>query len=304
MPRAARTVLRLSAASTAWHAGSWRRSRRLSLSTVVGAIGIMLVGCTAPSAPGLPEGARGLPDGVTVEFVQLRSDVAARQAQVQVRNGGEDPLEISTVTVSDPRFEGVAERVIPGRASTVAPGSTVDIRIQLPPMNCDAADGAMTVVLGAREAALSDPLDVIGPLHERECLAQRVMDAAGLTFSSFEPSPPGEAAVLVLSVDPTGEGSAEVAGIQTTNLLTFEASATDTYPLGLEITPDSEPVEIALPLVPMRCDAHAVQEDKRGTVFTLEVALDDVPGEIELATPEDMRGRILTWIGDWCGFGG
>jgi len=39
-------------------------------------------------------------------------------------------------------------------------------------------------------------------------------------------------------------------------------------------------------------------------VFTLVVALDDVPGEIELATPEDMRGRILTWIGDWCGFGG
>ncbi len=223
---------------------------------------------------------------------------------MHVSNGGDEPFEITTVAVSDPRFDGVAERAVPGRASTVAPGSTVDIRIQLPAMDCAAAEGAMTVALGTVEVPLPDPLDVIGPLHERECLAQRVMDAAALAFSSFEPSMPGEPATLVLSVDPTGDGSAEIVGIQTTNLLTFDALAADTYPLGLEITPDSEAVEVALPLVPLRCDPHAVQEDKRGTVFTLEIALDGVPGEIELAAGEDMRGRILTWVADWCGFGG
>jgi hypothetical protein len=55
--------------------------------------------------------------------------------------------------------------------------------------------------------------------------------------------------------------------------------------------------------VPLRCDPHAVQEDKRGTIFTLEVELDGVPGEIELAASEDMRGSILTWVSNWCGFG-
>ncbi|MET0812122.1 MAG: hypothetical protein ABWY03_03655 [Microbacterium sp.] len=280
-----------------------RRAGRTSL--IVG-IAALLAGCA-----GGPVGNGPPPEGVTVEFVQLRSDVAARQAQVQVRNGTDQPIEVDAVHVMDPRFDGDAVRALEGRTSTVAPGGTTDIRIQLPGVACDVDEGSMTVLLeldGATvEAPLPDPLDVIGPLHERECLAQKVMDAAALSFSSFEPSPAGEPAALVLSVEPTGEGAAEIVGIQTTNLLTFGTAAgatADTYPLGLEVDPASESVEVALPLVPLRCDPHAVQEDKRGTIFTLEVALDGVPGEIELAAPEDMRGSILTWVADWCGFGG
>lgn len=266
---------------------------------VTAAVGV-LAGC----APVAPEA--DLPEGVTVEFVQLRSDVAARQAQVQVRNDGDEPLDISEVEVADPRFDGVAQRAIAGRTSTVAPGAAVNIRIQLPPMRCDTTEGAMTVSLGGADAPLPDPLDVIGPLHERECLTARVTDAAAVSFTSFEPSSPGLPATLVLSVEPTGEDSAAIVGVQTTNLLTFGTTpgdTADTFPLGLDITADSESAEVALPLVPLRCDPHAVQEDKRGTVFTLEIALDGVPGEIELAAPEDMRGRILTWVGQWCGFG-
>ncbi|GAA1923284.1 hypothetical protein GCM10009775_14620 [Microbacterium aoyamense] len=279
--------------------------RALRGSTVVGVVAI-LAGCAvAPVGNGPP------PDGVTVEFVQLRSDVAARQAQVQVRNDTDEAIEIGAVHVADARFEGDAMRVIEGRTTSVAPGGTTDIRIQLPPMNCDVTEGSMSVLLElddhAVEAPLPDALDVIAPLHERECLAAQVRDAASLAFTSFEPSPAGEPATLVLSVEPTGEGSAEVIGIQTTNLLTFAAAAgmtADTYPLELEITPTSDAIGIALPLVPLRCDPHAVQEDKRGTVFTLEVALDGVPGEIELAASEEMRGQMLTWVADWCGFGG
>ncbi len=282
------------------------RVRVLSLSAGAVAVATALAGCAAgPVGDGAP------PDGVTVEFVQLRSDVAARQAQVQVRNGTDEAIAVGAVRVEDQRFDGDATRAIEGRTSTVAAGGTTDIRIQLPPMDCDGTDGAMTVLLELDgetvEAPLPDPLDVIGPLHERECLASKVMDAASLSFASFEPSPAGEPATLVLSVEPTGEAAADVVGIQTTNLLTFEAAAgtiADTYRLDLEIAPTSEPTEIELPLVPLRCDPHAVQEDKRGTVFTLEIALDGVPGEIELAAPEDMRGQILTWVGDWCGFGG
>ena len=54
---------------------------------------------------------------------------------------------------------------------------------------------------------------------------------------------------------------------------------------------DTDPLAVHLPLVPLRCDPHAVQEDKRGTVFTLEVEVDGEPGEIELAASEDMRGQ-------------
>ena len=46
-----------------------------------------------------------------------------------------------------------------------------------------------------------------------------------------------------------------------------------------------------------------MQEDKRGTIFDLEVEIDGEPGEIELAASEELRGRMLTWVADWCGFG-
>lgn len=276
------------------------------------AIAAALAGCAIDRGDPAPP---PLPEGVTVQLVQLRSDVAARQAQVQVRNDTDEAVEIGAVTVADPRFSGVAERVAGGRSSTIPPGSTVDIRVQLPPMECATEDGSMTVQLGypangdaARvEAPLPDPLDVIGPLHARECLAERLSDAAALSLSGFTPSPPGVPADLELTIDPTGDAAAVFGGIQTTNLLTFgqEAGQTDdTFPISIEVHEgDSGATVVHLPLVPVRCDAHAVQEDKRGTIFDIDVELDGEPGEIELAASEDLRGRILTWVADWCGFG-
>lgn len=54
--------------------------------------------------------------------------------------------------------------------------------------------------------------------------------------------------------------------------------------------------------MPQRCDPHVVQEDKRGTIFTLEVA-EPREGTIELAMPVELKARVLTWVADWCGFG-
>lgn len=280
----------------------------------IAALAGLLIGALTLSGCAGPGDAPPLPEGITAEFVQLRSDVADRQAQVRVHNATDAPIEIDDVTVSDPRFAEIATRANPGRVSTVGPGATVDLRIQLPAVQCDVAEGSATVQLGipslgeAVEGPLPDPLDVIGPLHERECRAEGVADAATLALSSFEPSSPGEPAMLTLSIVPTGRASMEIVGIQTTNLLTFDAgpgATADTYPIGVVVEAGigAEPVSLELPLVPLRCDPHAVQEDKRGTIFTLEV---DVPGDsgtIELAASEDMRGRILGWVADWCGFG-
>ena len=107
---------------------------------------------------------------------------------------------------------------------------------------------------------------------------------------------------------PTGEAAADVIGIQTTNLLTFgdaPGDTADTFPIDVAIGAGatSTPTSVHLPLVPLRCDPHAVREDKRGTIFTLEVRVGGELGEIELAASEDMRGSILTWVSNWCGFG-
>ncbi|GAA5196087.1 hypothetical protein [Microbacterium jejuense] len=271
-----------------------------------------LSGCAAGSPP---TPAPTLPSGVTVELQQLRSDVSSRQAEVHVVNGSDAALTVGEVRVEDPRFERPSARVIADRVSTVPAGGAVDIRVQLAAVDCDAPDdGDARVVLeivrdaGTVEAAASapDPVGFLAPLHARECLEEQLADAAGLAFTGFTASAPGDPASLELTVTPTGSAAAAITGIERTNLLDFAApDDDDLYPLDVAVAADeTSPVVVAVPIIPFRCDPHAVQEDKRGTIFDVQISLDGKPGEIELFVGEELRGRILTWVGQWCGFGG
>lgn len=296
--------------------------RRVRTAAIVAAA--LLALALSACAPGgeVPDGeapapSTALPDGVTVELQQGRSDVAARQAQVVVRNGTDATLVVGPVEVEDPRFAAPIVRV-EERESTIGPGRTVGIRVQLPDVACgqDASeDAGSTVTLdytlgdasGRASTGIEDPIGFIEPLHVRDCRAAAVAEAAHVSFTDFDPSPPGEPAALMLGIAPTGRSAVLISGIQTTNLITFEDggdTAPETLPIGLEVREgDTGLTEVSLPIVPIRCDPHAVQEDKRGTIFDLEVEVDGEPGEIELAASEDLRGQILTWVADWCGFG-
>lgn len=292
-----------------------QRRGRVAVAVTIAATLAGLAAC-APAAGPAPSAGEELPAGVTVELQQLRSDVAARQAQVVVTNDTDETLVIGSLSLDDPRFAGAVSRVAE-RDSTISAGRSVGIRVQLPPVACDDASDAAdpTIELdytlgdtgGHASVPIEDPLGFVPPLHERECRVVLLSAAADVAFTGFEPSPAGEPAVLELTVTPTGEGGAGIRSIQTTNLLTFAATGGDTadaHAIDVELEPgEVEPVVVDLPLVPLRCDPHAVQEDKRGTIFDLEVEIGGEPGEIELAASEDMRGRMLTWVADWCGFG-
>lgn len=149
----------------------------------------------------------------------------------------------------------------------------------------------------------ADPLGFLAPLHARECLAADVADAAVLTFTGFAPAPAGEAATLRLAVEPAG-GDAVIAAVQPTVLLDFATEGGPAFLLDLAITVDTAATVVELPIVPARCDPHVVQEDKRGTIFDVDVAVGTESGTIELFVGEDLRGSILSWVAEWCGFGG
>lgn len=298
--------------------GGIRRGRGCGIAALA-AVALLLPGCVGSGAPAPATTAQetadpsALPADVVVEFVQQRSDVAAREAQVRFRNGGADELVVGALEVNDPRFAAPATRVV-DRTSVVRPGGAVDVRIQLPAMECSADHvGTSTLAMrierdGETEVAMAEmlePIPFLADLHRRDCLVEALTEVATLSFTDFVPSAPGEPAELVLEIVPTGEGAGSVIGIRTTNLLTFGPGVTDdTFALDIEFgAGTTDPIAVRLPLVPLRCDAHAVQEDKRGTIFTTPIALDDQTGEIELAAPPEMRGRILAWVADWCGFG-
>lgn len=270
-----------------------------------------LTGCAPYGPPPLEPTA--LPSGVTASFEQLRSDVATRQAEVRIRNDSTHRLRVESVTVDDPRFDGVAERVL-DHTSTVAAGATADIRVQLPPMACPAPEGAVSTatiaytldgVAGVATAQLTDTLSFLPPLHERECRAAALATAAEVAFTAFTAADAGAPGVLEITVTPTGAGTAELTGIYGTNLLrpVLPGESDGVWPLGVAVHEgDTEPIVVRLPIEPTRCDAHAVMEDKRGTVFRLEAVLGGEPGQVELAADDALRGRLLAWVAHWCGY--
>lgn len=277
--------------------------RRAASAVVAASLIGALLGCsaTAPADASLPE-------GVAVTLVQLRGDVAARQAQVQIRNGSEEPLRIGAVRLHDPRFDGAAERVV-ARKSAVPAGGAVDVRVQLPAMDCtapDDGDSTVTLELDASEVTtpIPDPLGFLPALHARECLAVRLAEVATIGIASFTPAPAGEVGSLTLAITPTGAGSARLGEVDSTPLLMYAPGAPAApFALGVDIGPRSPATTVEIPLVPQRCDPHVVQEDKRGTIFTIDVVVGETSGEIDLAAPPDMKARMLTWVADWCGFG-
>lgn len=280
----------------------------------------MLAGCAADAPAPVPTAADGaLPQGITVAVTQLRSDVAERQAQVQIRNGTDGTIRIGAVRLDDPRFAGSATRVIE-RTSTVAAGATLNVRVQLPDAACGSDSDASatnaprsTVTVdyeidgraGTASAPAAEVFPFLDALHARDCAAARVAETADVGFGAFTPSAAGQPAELDLSVVPRSEeGALEVSGIRETNLLSFIGVDAGLLALDIDFAGDARPAAtVTLPLVPARCDPHAVQEDKRGTVFTLDVTVDGTPGQVTLAAPPDLKARLLTWVTAWCGYG-
>jgi len=158
----------------------------------------------------------------------------------------------------------------------------------------------------ARAAAVAAPVDelfpFLQPLHDADCLRERIADAATLAIAGFTASAAGEPAELLLELTGTGPdaGAVTLAGVRDTNLLDVDDGALGRI---LPVRAEAGTRRLAVPLVPARCDPHAVQEDKRGTVFAVDVELDGEPGSFDLAAEPDLRARMLSWVADWCGYG-
>ena len=294
-----------------WQTGRLNTARAAALTTGL-FLAAATAGCAAGTTPLPSPGPTDQPPGVTVAITQQRSDVAARQAEVQIHNGAGSSLLVSEVALNDPRFDGPATRVV-DRTSTLAPDATVNIRVQLPEVVCGGGDDAASTVtfayeLDGRAGSASAPASELFPfltdLHRRDCVAQAVDAAASVTFGDFAPAAAGAPGSLDLTIAPTSGRGPEVVlvGIRETNLLTFTGLADGALPLGIDIGAAAPATRtIPLPLVPARCDPHAVQEDKRGTVFAVDVTVDGEPGQFLLAASPDLRGRLLTWVTQWCG---
>ncbi|WP_404429424.1 hypothetical protein LG299_09110 [Microbacterium lacus] len=263
-----------------------------------------LTACVAAA----PEPA-ALPPGVEVELFQLRSDVADRSAQMRVINGSDEDVIVESLRFDDDWFDGEAVRE---RTSTIPAGRTVDLRFTLPESACDeepTADERTSSVIFELEGGdvvtlpVTDTLGFTTLMHEKECLRHDLAQVATLAWTSFTASESAQPAALELTVTPTGgDGIAELVEVQTTNLLQFDTVPAP-FPLVQQVAGTDAATTVSLPILPLRCDPHAVMEDKRGTVFNVAVKAGGLQGVVEVAASEEMRGAILRWVSDWCDFG-
>jgi hypothetical protein len=112
-------------------------------------------------------------------------------------------------------------------------------------------------------------------------------------------------AFVDLSVTPAGgSGSFTIRSVDDTVLFGLHdpasATAVDSLPLDFTISGDEEPVELTIPLVPARCDAHAVAEDKRGTLLPLRVEIGDESGIRYFALSDDRKGELYSYLDEAC----
>lgn len=261
------------------------------------ALAVSLAGCVA-APPALPE-------GITVTVMQQRSDVAERMAELRLHNGSDAEVSFTAARLDDSRF---ASEVVIGREVQLTPGTTSDLRFALPAPRCGGDEVRRTLTLTQVDgtelvADLSSADDFTIGLHERECLLVDIERTASLAWTGFTASPPGEPAHALLTATPTGAGEPVVlVELRATNLVRFAPKDGERWRLDLTLDDRSVPTSIEVPLVPQRCDPHVVQEDKRGTIFTIDVTQPRA-GTVEVPMPPELKAQVLTWVATWCRFG-
>lgn len=276
---------------------------------LVVALVLAMAGC-APGADTIQDP----PDGITISVYQPRPDIPKNRIAIEVHNDGDEPITITAATLESNYF---AEGFVwgPGRTATIAPGYAVDLRVDIPAVaSCDAvtADNAVSFdwtvgdTSGSSVVTPDDGFHMLDRLHDEGCLVENVdaiahLTAVSLTAPAVQPAP----AELLISVEPTGaSGTVTVETISSTTLLNPagpDGIGVNQLPLGIELSADG-PDEIRVPIVPNRCDPHALAEDKIGTRMPLYVTFaDGTEGRYVLAASDELRGQMYAFFSAFCG---
>jgi hypothetical protein len=285
-----------------------------------------LAGCSADG--GVVTTPTPSPGPISVEVHQNRTDVAARQLQVAVTNHSSATLVVQELILRSDQF--VAPAQWPKDRTTIAPGVTADLPVPLAATRCDGGSPLPQIDLlfrlgdGAEQRVTLEATDRLGqlaPLRDADCLlvsVSEIVDIASSTAPTIITTPTGiQTARLDLTLTPTGtststDGTVTISGVRSTTLLTVtpwdpgildgadDASATTSTGLPLTVGRTEAPRVLSLEVRPARCDAHAIAEDKRGTIIPLEVTVGGASGEISVATSDAVREELYAFVRAAC----
>jgi hypothetical protein len=261
---------------------------------------------------------------VSAEVYRTRIDGARNSIQLVVHNRSDSPLTFSSARLSSPWLSSELERY---RQVTVPPRSQRDLPMILsapacpsdrePPTPAEPPEAVLVVPLadGSSESLRVPTTDRIGQWTEwlvTACFAERVGRLVELSMRSA----PGETNVVVIdllarsipSSDPAPTVRLEsVSGTVLLGAVDASGDPVESIPLGVDMRSHSnaELKAVArLTFRPNRCDAHALADDKQGTLFRVSASIDGSPGALTVIADSATKDEIYAAIARICPDGG
>jgi hypothetical protein len=302
--------------------------RRAALAARVAALlviaSVVLSGCS-PAAPDSTD-SLALPGPVTVadvtvtaEVYRSRMDPARGGIQLSVRNDGAVPLTIVGARLESPALQ---QPIVRERTTVIGPGLTRDLALTLTAAACPAGEPeppqAVLIVqlVDGSTAELAMPtVDRIGQWAEwvaAECVAAAVAERVAISVRHDPARDDGALIGLLLDIVPRAggvdaEGDAEVELLSLSDTVLFglvqadDGARVTSAPLPPGAAGGSAAVSIPLLLTPARCDAHAIADDKQGTLFRVAVRVDGQPGVVTVVADDATKAALYDAYTRACG---
>lgn len=271
---------------------------------------------TATNTDAVGTGEGVLPSALTASLSQPRLDVAAGLVRARITNGSGAGFTVREMRLESTGFASPMTSELTG--IVIGPGRVVDLPVKLGEAVCSGEGIAHEVHLdyeqdgevGSVVVPAVDDGGRIADLHAAECFVADTEDVAVLSLEG--PLQEREldgvlVADLRIEVAPQGgPGALDLVRVRNTTLLQHvDPTAGDRQPdgAGLEVAVagEEESQDILITLVPARCDAHAVAEDKQGTRFRVDVELDGSAGIVTVAAPPDLMAALYDFVQRSCG---
>jgi hypothetical protein len=287
-----------------------RTFRIATVAILTGFVAIVVSGCQATKSSVEP------PQGVKVSIFQPRSDIAMNRIAIKFQNDSAEPLTITATSLTSNLFANEFFWKA-SRAATVSPGFAIDLRVVIPPVDsCDESKTATEVrfdwsvgkVSGTSVVIPDDTFSILDSLHDNGCFISAMNAVGAITAVSLTPPSQKLApATLLLSIAPTGEEETmTINSVGSTTLLSpADSNGIGTAQLDLDVVISAKgPFKITVPIVPNRCDAHGIAEDKIGTRIPLQVTLaNGTKGRFALPASNQLRAAIYSFYTSYCGLG-
>ncbi|MET1155194.1 hypothetical protein [Arthrobacter sp.] len=251
---------------------------------------------------------------VSAAVDQGRAHYSDRVVNLMITNISREPVLVTSATLHSPLYEGAADWKPTRTGGTRVPaGSTVSLPAQLPPAQCSAGQPAeaathrMTVTMDSERSGLStvevqanDPHNVLSRNYSEDCVAQAAALVADLRIDQTLRVLPGSgSAVVGIDVHPSGgKDSLVIESIGTTTLL--DEDGKHAWPRNLRVHGTDPASRLDLHIVPMRCDPHALAEDKQGTRIPVSIAAGSWHGIVRLNAGHDFDRAVYRFITDAC----